>query len=229
MKKILVIDIGGTSVKLMMSRSEKRKFASGSKLEPTQFVAQVKEITADWEYDAVSLGFPAPVVDGSILHDPKHLAKGWVGFDFEKALGKPMRLINDAAMQALGSYHGGRMLFLGLGTGLGSCLIWERNVLPLELGDLPYPGTNRIEETVGKDGLTRLGKKAWKREVLQVLRQLKGALIAEYVVVGGGNAKQFKSLPDGFELGHNRNAYLGGTRIWEIDARTKRPKWKIIS
>jgi hypothetical protein len=121
------------------------------------------------------------------------------------------------------------MLFLGLGTGLGSCLIWERNVLPLELGDLPYPGVKRIEDVVGKQGLEKLGKKAWRREVLNVLQMLKRSFIAEYVVVGGGNAKQFDELPEGFELGHNRNAYLGGTRLWETDARTKRAKWNIIS
>lgn len=229
MKKILVIDIGGTHVKLMVSPREKRKFDSGKKLSPKQLVAEIKEATADWDYEAVSLGFPAPIRDGRILNDPKHLAKGWVDFDFRKSLGKPMRLINDAAMQALGSYHGGRMLFLGLGTGLGSCLIWDRNVLPLELGDLPYPGVKRIEEVLGKIGLERLGKKAWQKEVLGVITMLKRAFIAEYVVVGGGNAKLFTSLPEGFELGHNRNAFLGGKRLWEVDVRTKRSRWNIIS
>lgn len=229
MKKILVVDIGGSHVKLMLSRAQKRKFDSGIKLSPKALVAQIKELTADWEFEGISLGFPAPVRDGGIVRDPKHLAKGWIGFDFKKALGKPMRIINDAAMQALGSYHGGRMLFLGLGTGLGSCLIWDRNVLPLELGDLPYPGVTRIEDVVGKSGLERIGRKAWQREVLEVLRMLKLAFIAEYVVVGGGNAKQFEKLPKGFELGHNRNAYLGGTRLWQTDARTKRGKWNIIS
>ena len=227
-KKILVVDIGGTNVKLMISPNDKRKFSSGKKLAPDQLVSEIKQVTGDWEYDAISLGFPAPIRDGHILNDPKHLAGGWVDFDFKAALGKPMRFINDAAMQALGSYHGGRMLFLGLGTGLGSCLIWDRNVLPLELGDLPYPGVKRIEDVVGKRGLERLGKKAWRREVLGVLKQMKRAFIAEYVVVGGGNAKQFDELPDGFELGANRNAYLGGTRLWETDARTKRAKWNII-
>ncbi|HEX8680028.1 MAG TPA: hypothetical protein VF683_08715, partial [Chthoniobacterales bacterium] len=181
-----------------------------------------------WDYEGVSLGFPAPVRDGKILNDPKHLGPGWVDFDFKKAFAKPMRFINDAAMQALGSYHGGRMLFLGLGTGLGSCLIWDHNVLPLELGDLPYPGVKRIEDVVGKRGLERLGKKAWRREVVAVLRSLKSAFIAEYVVVGGGNAKQFDELPEGFELGENRNAYDGGIRLWETEARTNRAKWNII-
>ena len=152
MKKILVVDIGGTNVKLMISRAEKRKFDSGLKLTPRQLVTRIKEVTTDWNYDGISFGFPAPISGGRILNNPKHLAPGWVGFDFKKALGKPLRLINDAAMQALGSYHGGRMLFLGLGTGLGSCLIWDRNVLPLELGDLPYPGVQRIEDVLGKAG-----------------------------------------------------------------------------
>ncbi|MDQ6861416.1 MAG: ROK family protein [Verrucomicrobiota bacterium] len=227
-KKILVVDIGGSHVKLMISRTEKRKFDSGKKLSPQQLVASIKETAADWEYDGISLGFPAPVRAGRILTDPKHLAKGWMKYDFKKPLGKPVRLINDAAMQGLGSYHGGRMLFLGLGTGLGSCLIWDRNVLPLELGDLPYPGVKRIEDVVGKIGLERLGKKPWQREVLEILDMLKRALIADYVVVGGGNSKALTRLPEGFELGSNRNAYLGGVRLWEVDARTKRAKWNII-
>ncbi|MFL6540324.1 MAG: ROK family protein [Chthoniobacterales bacterium] len=229
MKKILVVDIGGTHVKLMISRTEKRKFDSGKRLSPKQLIANINETAEDWDYDAISLGFPAPVRHGRILTDPKHLAKGWMDFDFKKAMHKPIRLINDAAMQALGSYHGGRMLFLGLGTGLGSCLIWSRNVLPLELGDLPYPGVTRIEDVVGKVGLERLGKKAWQEEVMNVIKMLKRSLIAEYVIVGGGNAKVLARLPKGFELGHNRNAYLGGCRLWDIDARTKTPRWNIIS
>src|SRR5436305_5536636 len=229
MKKILVVDIGGTHVKLMISRTEKRKFDSGKRLSPKQLIANINETAEDWDYDAISLGFPAPLRHGRILTDPKHLAKGWMDFDFKKAMHKPIRLINDAAMQALGSYHGGRMLFLGLGTGLGSCLIWSRNVLPLELGDLPYPGVTRIEDVVGKVGLERLGKKAWQEEVMNVIKMLKRSLIAEYVIVGGGNAKVLARLPKGFELGHNRNAYLGGCRLWDIDARTKTPRWNIIS
>ncbi|MFL6530370.1 MAG: ROK family protein [Chthoniobacterales bacterium] len=229
MKKILVVDIGGTHVKLMISRTEKRKFDSGKRLSPKQLIANINETAEDWDYDAISLGFPAPVRHGRILTDPKHLAKGWMDFDFKKAMHKPIRLINDAAMQALGSYHGGRMLFLGLGTGLGSCLIWSRNVLPLELGDLPYPGVTRIEDVVGKVGLERLGKKAWQEEVMNVIKMLKRSLIAEYVIVGGGNAKVLARLPKGFELGHNRNAYLGGCRLWDIDARTKTPRWNVIS
>ena len=229
MKKILAVDIGGTNVKMMISREERRKFASGKKFSPEQLVSHIKETAADWDYEAVALGFPAPVRDGAIIKDPKHLGAGWVGFDFKKSLGKPTRVINDAALQALGSYDGGRMLFLGLGTGLGSTLIWDRNVLPLELGDLPYDDVGTIEDQVGKRGLEKYGKKAWQKKVLRAIAQLKLAFIADYVVLGGGNAKQFASLPEGVLLGHNRNAYLGATRLWENDSRTKKPKWQIIT
>ncbi len=229
MKKILVIDIGGTHVKLMISRTRKRKFDSGKKLSPKALVAQIKQCTEDWNFDAISLGFPSPIRNGRILKDPKHLAKGWVGFNFQKSLGKPMRIINDAAMQALGSYKGKRMLFLGLGTGLGSTLIWKSNVLPLELGDLPYPDVTRIEEVVGKDGLDWLGRKAWISEVLSIVQMLKISFIADYVVLGGGNVKQLERLPHGILRGSNRNAYLGGCRLWQTNGRSKQPKWNIIS
>ncbi len=228
MKKILVIDIGGTHVKLMISRREKRKFDSGTDLSPKQLIAGIKKTAEGWNYEAISIGFPAPVQKGRIAKDPKHLAEGWIGWDFKKSLGKPTRVMNDAAMQALGSYRGGRMLFLGLGTGLGSALVWQKNVLPLELGDLPYEG-GIIEDVLGKPGLERLGKKDWAREVLFCIGQLKLSFIADYVVLGGGNAKQFDSLPDGIELGQNRNAYLGGCRMWETDPRTRRPKWNVLS
>jgi ROK family len=227
-KKILVIDIGGSNVKLMISRAEKLKFTSGSRLTPREMVAQMKPLVSDWKFDVISMGFPAPVRDGRILSEPKHLGKRWVGFNFEKALGKPVRVINDAAMQALGSYRGGRMLFLGLGTGLGSALVWRNYVLPLELGDLPYGNGSIIEDHLGKPGLARLGEKTWRRDVEHALLQLKKSLIADYIVLGGGNAKKLDELPEGVERGHNRNAFLGGTRLWQIDARTQRPKWRII-
>jgi hypothetical protein len=226
-KRVLVIDIGGTHVKLMISRREKRKFDSGPRLSPRRLIAQVKKTAEGWSYDAISIGFPAPVQKGRIVKNPKHLAKGWIGWNFSKSLGKPTRVMNDAAMQALGSYRGGRMLFLGLGTGLGSALVWERNVLPLELGDLPYEG-GIIEEVLGKPGLALLGKKIWQREVLFCVTQLKLCFIADYVMLGGGNSKILDELPPGTELGHNRNAYLGGVRMWETDPRTKRPKWIVI-
>ena len=227
MKKVLVIDIGGTNVKLMISRREKRKFDSGPKLSPRQLIAQVKKTAEDWTYDVISIGFPAPVQNGRIMKDPKHLAKGWIGYNFKKSLGKPTRVINDAAMQALGSYRGGRMLFLGLGTGLGSTLVWQKNVLPLELGDLPYEG-DIIEDVLGKPGLECLGKKVWEREVLFCVTQLKLSFVADYVMLGGGNAKLLSRLPNGMELGHNRNAYLGGCRMWEKELRTRKPKWNVI-
>ncbi len=227
-RKILVIDIGGSNVKLMISRSGRRKFKSGPQLTPRAMVAQIEPLVSDWKFDAISMGFPSPVRDGQIVGEPKHLGNGWVGFDFEKAFGKPIRIINDASMQALGSYHGGRMLFLGLGTGLGSALVWTNYVLPLELGDLPYRNGSIIENYLGKPGLARLGEKTWRRDVEHALVQLKKALIADYVVLGGGNAKKFDELPEGIERGHNRNAFLGGTRLWQIDPRTRRPKWQIL-
>ena len=229
MKKILVVDVGGSNVKMMISQEEKRrKFPSGSKLGPEDAVKQIKETTSDWSFEAVSIGFPAPVRDGKIASDPKHLGKNWVGFDFAKALGKPVRIINDAALQALGSYRGGgRMLFLGLGTGLGSALVWKEHVLPLEFGDLPY-GEGIIEDWLGDEGMSHLGKKEWQRETMQAIRQLKLAVIADYVVLGGGNAKSLEELPDGVELGHNRNAYPGGVRLWETDPKTRRPRWRVL-
>lgn len=179
-------------------------------------------------YDVISMGFPAPVRDGRIACEPKHLGKGWVRFNFEKAFGKPIRIVNDAAMQALGSYRGRRMLFLGLGTGLGSTLIWQNNVLPLELGDLPYPRQHIIEDFLGKSGMKRLGEKKWKRQVLRAVAQLRKALLADYVVLGGGGAKKFEKLPAGIELGNNRNAFLGGVRLWQLDPQTRRPKWQVL-
>lgn len=228
-KKILVVDVGGSNVKLMISAAEKRrKFSSGPKLGPEEAVKEIKEATRDWNFDAVSIGFPAPVREGKIVNDPKHLGKNWAGFDFAKALGKPVRLINDAALQALGSYHGGgRMLFLGLGTGLGSALVWKENLLPLEFGDLPF-GDGIIEDWLGDEGMERLGKKEWQRETLDAIQHLKLAVIADYVVLGGGNAKELEELPEGFELGHNRNAYPGGIRLWETRADGRTPKWKIL-
>src|SRR3954468_7603030 len=217
-KNVLVADIGGTHVKLMISRKETRKFDSGMKLSPRQLVSQVRKHSAGWKYDAISIGFPSVVRNQRVVKEPKHLATGWAGCDFGKSLGKPTRLLNDAAMQALGSYRGGRMLFLGLGTGLGSTLVWEKNLLPLELGDLPYEG-GIIEDILGKVGFDSLGKKEWTRHVLFCLKHLKLSFIADYVVVGGGLIHELGPLPEGFERGDNRNTYLGGVRLWEIDAK----------
>ena len=227
-ERILVVDVGGSNVKLMISRREKRKFKSGPDLTPREMVTQMKPLLQDWRFDAISMGFPAPVRNGRIMSEPKHLGPGWTRFNFEKSLGKPIRIINDAAMQALGSFHGGRMLFLGLGTGLGSTLIWETNVLPLELGDLPYGNGATIEDYLGKSGMKQLGEKEWRREVLRAVLLLKKSLIADYVVLGGGSAKKFDRLPDGIELGHNRNAFLGGVRLWQTDPRTRQAKWRIM-
>jgi predicted NBD/HSP70 family sugar kinase len=227
-KRILVIDVGGSNVKLMISPEERRKFKSGPEMTPREMVAQLKSTVQDWAFDAISIGFPSPVRNGRIMIEPKHLGPGWTRFDFEKSLGRPVRIINDAAMQALGSYRDRRMLFLGLGTGLGSTLIWQSNVLPLELGDLPYGNGHIIEDYLGKSGLKKLGEKRWESEVLRAVVLLKKSLIADYVVLGGGSAKRLDQLPEGVELGHNRNAFLGGIRLWQTEPHTGRPKWQIL-
>ncbi|MGE5213141.1 MAG: ROK family protein [Nitrospirota bacterium] len=227
-KKILVIDVGGSNVKVMISRAQRRKFKSGQEMTPRELVTQLKPLVEDWKFDAISIGFPAPVRNGCIMTEPKHLGPGWTRFNFEKSLGKPIRIINDAAMQALGSYRGQRMLFLGLGTGLGSTLIWQSNVLPLELGDLPYGNDHIIEDYLGKSGLKKLGEKRWETEVVRSVMLLKKSLIADYVVLGGGSAKKLERLPERIELGHNRNAFLGGVRLWQTEPHTRRPKWNIL-
>ena len=230
-RKVLVIDIGGSNVKLMISAEEKRrKFPSGSKLAPNETIEQIREIAKDWDYDAVSVGFPSPIRENAILKDPKNLGKGWIGFDFEKSLGKPTKVVNDAALQALGSYEGAdRMLFLGLGTGLGSALVWPGHVLSMELGFLPYIEEGIIEDQLGEAGLEKIGKKTWRKETARAIEQLKIAFIADRVVLGGGNAKLLEEeLPKNVELGHNRNVYPGGVRLWETLADGKTPKWKFI-
>jgi hypothetical protein len=228
MNKVLVIDIGGSNVKLMISsRVKRRKFPSGPNLTPRRFVTETKKAVQDWKFDAVAIGFPAPVTNGKIAVEPKNLGKGWRRFDFRKAFGKPVRVMNDAAMQALGSYHGGRMLFLGFGTGLGSALVWKDTVLSLELSDLAYiDGT--LEDWLGEDGMKALGKDAWVDEVLRVVPALKQSFIADHVVLGGGNAKNIGTLPKGVELGHNRNAFAGGVRLWQNNPGSGRPRWNII-
>ncbi len=227
-KKVLVIDIGGSNVKLMISnRVKRRKFPSGPGLTPRRFVTETKKAVTDWKFDAVAIGFPAPVIKGKIAVEPKNLGNGWTRFDFRKAFGKPVRVMNDAAMQALGSYHGGRMLFLGFGTGLGSALLWDQTVLSLELGDLAFvDGT--LEDWLADDGMEALGEEAWEAEVLEVVPAMKKAFIADYIVLGGGNAKRIEKLPKGVELGHNRNAFAGGVRLWQNEPRTGRPRWNII-
>ncbi|PYI46720.1 MAG: hypothetical protein DMF10_08635, partial [Verrucomicrobia bacterium] len=221
-RKILVVDIGGTHVKLLISLRDEREFPSGQRMGPEQFLARLKENVRGWKFDVVSIGFPAPVRKGRIVVNPKHLGKGWVGYNFSRALGIPVRLINDAAMQALGSYRGGgRMLFLGLGTGLGSALVWNTTLMPLELGDLPYPNGKIIENYLGIPGLELLGQKKWKREVTYAVAQLKKSFIADYVVLGGGLVHRFTRLPKGIERGRNENAFLGGMRLWEIKRNSR--------
>jgi polyphosphate glucokinase len=212
----------------MISRNGKRrKFDSGKSLTPRKMVAETKKQIGDWKFDVIAIGFPAPIHKGKIAQDPKNLGKGWVGFNFAKAFGKPVRVINDAAMQALGSYYGGRMLFLGLGTGLGSALLWNRTVLSLELGDLPYLDDLSVEDWVGDAGLEKFGEKRWQAEVRRVVCDLKKSFIADYVVLGGGNAKLVEKWPPRIALGHNRNAFTGGVRLCQSGAGGK-PIWTVI-
>lgn len=214
--RILVIDIGGTHVKVRMTgQEEPQKIPSGPTMTPRRMVAAVRRVTRDWKYDRISIGYPGPVLQGRPLAEPRNLGGGWLGFDFEKALGRPVRLINDAAMQALGSYRGGRMLFLGLGTGLGSSLIVDGAIEPMELAHLPYRKGKTYEDYVGLRGLERLGKKKWRKAVIDVVELLRKAFAVEDVVLGGGNAKELKSPPAGTRLGDNGNAFLGGLRLWE--------------
>ena len=213
--KVLVIDVGGTNVKVLATgQKEARKFPSGPAMTAATMVRVAKETTKDWDYDVVSIGYPGPVVHGRPLREPHNLAPGWVKFDFQRAFGCPVRIVNDAAMQALGSYEGGRMLFLGLGTGLGSAMIVDGVLEPMELAHLPYKNGRTYEDYVGIRGLKRLGTKKWRRHVDKVVRQLRDALVAEEVVLGGGNVKRLEQPPPGTRLGANTNAFVGGFRIW---------------
>jgi len=215
---VLVIDIGGTNLKLAVKGvEESRKVPSGRDLTPQVMIQRVNETIRDWTFDTISVGFPAPVVRGEIQLEPANLAPGWLGFDFTAAFGKPVKIINDAAMQALGSYEGGRMLFLGLGTGLGSALITGHVVVPLELGRLPFDGERTFGEVLGRRGLARIGKREWRKAVARVVTSLMGAFVADYVVIGGGNAKNVKDLPPGSRLGHNLTAFRGGFRLWSAE------------
>jgi predicted NBD/HSP70 family sugar kinase len=214
-KNVLVIDVGGTHVKAGSRDHKEVKTDSGMTMTPALMVAAVKKMTDGWKYDAVAIGYPGPVLHGKPVAEPHNLGVGWVGFDFKKAFGKPVKLVNDAAMQALGSYEGGRMLFLGLGTGLGSAMIVDGLLEPMELAHLPYKKGRTYEDYVGERGLLRLGKKRWTRHVFDVVEMLKTAMEAEYVVLGGGNSKLLKDLPAGARLGENSNAIKGGIRLFE--------------
>jgi polyphosphate glucokinase len=214
--RILVIDVGGTNIKMLASGHRRPiKIPSGPTMTPKKMVRLVRRATADWEYDVISIGYPGPVVDGKPVSEPRHLGGGWVGFDFHRAFGCPVKVINDAAMQALGSYKGGRMLFLGLGTGLGSALIVNGVLEPMELGHLPYKNGRTYEEYVGTSGLKRAGKKKWRRHVLDVIARLQAALQVTDVVIGGGNARRLRSLPPGASIGTNAHAFAGGFSLWK--------------
>jgi polyphosphate glucokinase len=212
---VLVIDIGGTSVKLLVTGHDApRKFPSGPDLTPEQMFGGVVQAAAGWDYEAVSVGYPGPVVHGRPLSDPVNLGPGWVGFDFAAAFGRPVKVVNDAAMQALGSYEGGKLLFLGLGTGLGSAMIVDGLIEPMELAHLPYRKAT-FEDYVGIRGLKRLGRKKWRRAVFDVVARLTAALEPDDVVLGGGNVKKLKELPPKCRAGDNANAFVGGFRLWE--------------
>jgi polyphosphate glucokinase len=221
--QILVVDVGGTHVKLLATgQTIAREFVSGPTMTAAQMVAGVRKAAQGWNYQAVSIGYPGPVLRGRPVSEPHNLAPGWVGFDFQKAMGCPVRIINDAAMQALGSYEGGKMLFLGLGTGLGSAMIVDGIVEPMELAHLPYK-KGLFEDYVGIRGLERVGKAKWRRHVKDVVARLVAALEPDYVVLGGGNVKKLKELPPNCRAGENTNAFKGGFRLWEETGGDKPP------
>jgi polyphosphate glucokinase len=212
---VLVIDVGGAHVKILATgQTAHREFPSGPELTPRQMVTKVKRLAGKWKYDVVSTGYPGPVLNNRPMAEPHNLGRGWVGFDFDAAFRRPVKLVNDAAMQALGSYKGGKMLFLGLGTGLGSTLIVDKIVEPMELGHLPYRKST-YEDYVGERGLERLGTKRWRKHVGDVVERLIAALEPDDVVLGGGNVKKLKDLPPGSREGDNANAFTGGFRLWK--------------
>lgn len=217
--KVLVVDIGGSHVKILLSgQTEPRRAPSGPRMSPASMVQKVRALAKGWDFDVISIGYPGPVRDGAPVGEPPNLGKGWVGFDYAGAFGKPVKLINDAAMQALGSYDKGKMLFLGLGTGLGSTLIVDGVVVPMELGHLPYRRST-FEEHVGEQALERNGKKKWRERVFDVVARLSAALLPDEVVLGGGNVRMLKELPPLCRAGDNANAFKGGFRLWAGAAR----------
>ena len=217
--KVLVVDVGGTHVKILATgQTQPREFASGPKLTAAQAVAQVLQLAADWQYDVVTVGYPGPLLHQRVAAEPHNLGKGWMGFDFAAAFARPVKLINDAAMQALGGYRGGRMLFLGFGTGLGTAMIVDGVVEPMELGHLQYKKAT-YEDYVGARALERLGKKKWRKHVFDVIARLRGALVPDDVLLGGGNVKHLDELPDGCRRGDNADAFTGGFRLWDTASR----------
>jgi len=214
---VLVIDVGGTHVKILASgEKEKREFDSGPTLTARQMVSSVRKLADGWEYDVVSIGYPGPVVHDRPMAEPHNLGKGWMGFNFAAAFKLPTKVVNDAAMQALGSYRGGKMLFLGLGTGLGSTMITDGVIEPLELGHLPFR-KKTFEDYVSEHALEKSGKKKWTEAVFETVQQLSAAMEPDYVVLGGGGAEELDELPPGCRLGDNQNAFLGGFRLWDPD------------
>jgi polyphosphate glucokinase len=222
MKNVLVVDVGGTHVKILATgKKEKREFPSGPSLTAPQMVSRVRKLAQDWKYQVVSIGYPGPVLHNRPVAEPRNLASGWMGFNFEEAFRRPTKTINDAAMQALGSYRNGKMLFLGLGTGLGSTLIADGILEPMELGHLPYKkGT--YEDYVGDRGLRQFGKRRWRQHVADVVARLIAALEPTDVVIGGGNISKLKGLPPGCRAGDNANAFIGGFRMWQPRDRSRR-------
>ena len=230
---VLVIDVGGTHVKMRATSADThRKFKSGPTLTPDLLVERVHEIVGDWHYDVISLGFPGAVAGSAPAAEPGNLGCGWMGFDFERAFGKPVRMVNDAVMQALGAYDGGRMLFLGLGTGLGSALVTEHVIVPLELGNLPAPGGQSLGDRLGRKGLKQNGRDRWLRDVHAAIDVLRPAFAADYVVLGGGNAKLVSPRPQHTRRGGNDAAFTGGFRLWEevVEPHDREPHrgWRVV-
>ncbi len=223
--KILVIDVGGSQVKFAVwGKRERRSFPSGKGLTPRQLVKQISKMTKDWKFDGVTIGFPGPVFKGKPVREPHNLGKGWIGFPFKTYLRKPVKIINDAAMQALGSYTGGRMLFVGLGTGFGSALILDDVVVPLDVGQLAYSKNRVICDVLSKEALKTNGPRHWEQAVHRVINQLRVAFDTDYIVIGGGNAKHLKRLPRGARRGSNDRAFAGGARLWRIGASYAKPQ-----
>ena len=216
--KVLVVDVGGSNLKLKMSGARKRtKIPSGADLTPKAMMKLLRPVIGGWAYDVVTVGFPAPIVNGRPLHEPTNLGKGWMDFDFERAFGRPVRLLNDAAMQALGGYEGGRMLFVGLGTGLGSALVDDGHVVSLELCELRYSRRNSLEDMLSKKMLKEVGTATWQGTVYEVLEMLRLAFLPDYIMLGGGNAKHLSKTPDYVRIGNNLDALVGGERLWQAE------------
>jgi polyphosphate glucokinase len=229
---ILVIDVGGSHVKLCARNHAPSRFKSGDQLTAAALVERVRERTRGWQYEVISIGFPGVVCNGAPSAEPGNLGSGWVGFDFEQAFGRPVRLVNDAVMQAVGAYDGGRMLFLGLGTGLGSALVTEQVVVPLELGNLPFINGGTMVERVGRQALDDHGRERWSDDVHDVVDVLREAFVADYVVLGGGNAKLLDELPEAARRGGNEDAFTGGFRLWDeiVEPHDRDPHrvWRVV-